>query len=107
MCWSARAPCNMWVEPHGELMVRINEHVANISKGFLNHCVSRHFHLCHDRDPRLLTFYGIDRITQHWRGTDLKKAISQNETQWLYRLSTMQPLGLNIELNLNCFLTNK
>lgn len=25
------------------------------------------------RSP-LLTFYGLDRITQHWRGTDLKKS---------------------------------
>lgn len=89
-----------------KLRVRINEHVANISKGFLNHSVSRHFRMVHNRDPRLLTFYGIDKIASNWRGTDLKKAVSQNETQWLYRLQTMQPQGLNIELDLNCFLTN-
>lgn len=46
-----------------KLRVQINEHVANISKGFLNHSVSQHFRMFHDRDPRLLTFYGINRIT--------------------------------------------
>lgn len=90
-----------------KLRVRINEHVANISKGLLNHSVSRHFGMFHNRDPHLVTFYGIDKITPHWRGTDLKKAVSQNETKWLYRLHTMQPQGLNIELDLNCFLTNE
>ena len=90
-----------------ELKVRINEHVANILKGFPNHSVSRHFEACHNKDPRLLTFYGIDRVISHWRGTDLKKTVSQNETKWLHRLRTMQPLGLNIDLDLNCFLTNE
>lgn len=89
-----------------KLRVRINEHVAKISKSFLNHSASRHFRMFHNRDPRLLTFYGIDKITPHWRGTDLKKAVSQNETKCLYRLYTMQPQGLNIELDLNSFLTN-
>ena len=89
-----------------ELKVRINEHVANIIKGYPEHSVSKHFDLYHNRDPSLLKFYGIDRITKHWRGTDLTKAVSQNETQWIHRLRTMRPLGLNIELDLNCFLTD-
>lgn len=36
----------------------------------------------------------------------MKRAVSQNETKWLYKLQTMQPYGMNIELDLNSFLTN-
>lgn len=68
----------------GQLKTRINEHLANIKKGYLNHSVSRHFKLFHNSDPILLTFYGIDKISKHWRGTHMKRAISQNENHWLY-----------------------
>lgn len=89
-----------------QLKVRINEHLTNIKKGYPNHSVSRHFKLYHDSDPSLCTFYGIDKISRDWRGTHMKRAISRNETYWLYKLRTMQPHGMNIDLDLNCFLTN-
>lgn len=89
-----------------QLKVRINEHLTNIKNGYPNHSVSRHFKLCHDSDPSLCTFYGIDKISRDWRGTHMKRAVSKNETYWLYKLQTMQPHGMNIDLDLNCFLTN-
>ena len=51
-------------------------------------------------------FYGIDKISRHWRGTHMVRSVSQNEMKWVHKLRTMQPSGLNIELDLNCFLTD-
>lgn len=82
------------------------EHVNRIKKGFKHYSLSNHFRLFHGRYPSGLTFCGIKRVESHWRGGNLKRAISHNETQWIHRLRTMNPMGLNIELDLNCFLSN-
>lgn len=63
------------------LGVRLREHVNRIKKGFKHHSFSNHFRLFHRRDPSGLTFCGIDKIEGHWRGGNLKRAISRNETQ--------------------------
>ena len=89
-----------------QLKTRIKEHLANIKKSFPNHSVSRHFASHHGSDPGLCTFYAIDKITRNWRGTHMTRSVSQNEMKWVHRLQTMQPSGLNIELDLNCFLAN-
>lgn len=88
------------------LCVRIREHITNIRKGFPKHNLSRHFDEFHHRDPSALVFYGIDTIKDHWRGGSRKKWISQNETRWIYRLDSLVPRGLNVDIDLNCFLTN-
>lgn len=56
-----------------KLRTRINKHIANIKSEFVKHSVSRHFKQFHNRDSKLLTFYGIDKISRHWRGTHLKR----------------------------------
>lgn len=89
-----------------ELRVRLREHVTNIKKGYKDHSLSNHFRVAHNRDPSLLTFSGIDRVHAHWRGGNLKRLISQNESSWIYKLGTSSPNGLNIEFDLNCFLSN-
>ena len=53
-----------------------------------------------------MTFYGIDRIKEHWRGENKTIKVSQNETRWIYTLDTLQPAGMNIDVDLNCLLTN-
>lgn len=89
-----------------ELHVRVREHIKNIKKGFNKHSVSRHFRDYHNRDPAQMTFYAIDKIKGHWRGENKKIKVSQNETKWIFLLDTLQPMGMNIDLDLNCFLTN-
>lgn len=88
------------------LRVRIREHINNIKKGFPKHNLSRHFNEYHRRDPSGLIFYGIDTIKEQWRGGNKKILISQNETRWIHRLDSLVPRGLNVEIDLNCFLSN-
>lgn len=89
-----------------KLHIRIREHVTNIKNGFKKHSVSRHFRDHHNRDPSGMLFYGIDKIKGHWRGDNKKTKVSQNETRWIFQLDTLQPSGMNIDVDLNCFLTN-
>lgn len=49
------------------LFIRIVEHNDNIRKGFKQHSVSNHYRLKHNSDPTALSFFGIDRVYQHWR----------------------------------------
>lgn len=53
-----------------------------------------------------MNFYAIDKIKGHWRGENKRIKVSQNETKWILNLYTLQPAGLNIDLDLNCILTN-
>lgn len=36
----------------------------------------------------------------------MKQKISKNETEWIYKLNTRTPLGMNIAIDLNCFIAN-
>ena len=88
------------------LMVRIKEHVVNIENGFPKHNVSRHFAEKHNKDPKQLMFWGIDKFNKPWRGAHLVRTISQKESQWIHSLNTLVPNGLNVEFDVNCFLSN-
>lgn len=57
---------------------RINKHLNNIKNGFPKHSPSNHFRIYHNRDPRLASFCGIDRVEPHWRGANMKQKISKN-----------------------------
>lgn len=88
------------------LRVRIAEHLANIQKGFQYHSVSLHFKEKHNQDPSLLQFCGVDVVYQSWRGSNRVRDLSQRETRWIFLLKCLFPRGMNIELDLNCFISN-
>lgn len=50
------------------LHVRVGEHSINIKKGLKTHSVSRHFRMCHHRDPKGLKFWGIKKVSTLERG---------------------------------------
>ena len=89
-----------------KLSIRIGEHLNNIKKGFKKHSLSMHFRIYHNRDPTLAQFCGIDTVESHWRGGNRKIAISKNETFWICELDTIQPKGMNKDLDINCFISN-
>lgn len=88
-----------------QLKVRSCEHIKKIKKGVETHSVSRHFKLKHNKDPSLVTVNGIERIEGHWRGMDRLNEVSRRETHWIYLMNTLYPNRLNIDIDLNCFLT--
>ena len=88
------------------LRVRTRESIQNIRNGFPKHDLSRHFEEKHHKDPSCLTFYGVDIIKDHWRGGNKKIQVSQNETRWIHRLGSLAPRGLNLDIHLNCFISN-
>lgn len=87
--------------------VRIAEHVNNIKKGLITHSVSKHFRRYHDRNPRHLKFWGIERVNPHWRGGNYIRQLSQRESMWIHETQVLFPNGLNVEFDLNCFISNK
>lgn len=86
--------------------VRMNEHIANIKKGFPKHSLSKHFDQCHDRNPVGTSFMAIDQFNPSWRGSHVKREISKLETKWIYWLHSYRRCGLNIEWDVNAFINN-
>ena len=89
------------------LHMRVDEHVRNIKKGFINHNVSRHFKLVHPKHPKSLQFWGIERVTNHWRGGNLIRQLSKRESYWIHETEVLAPGGLNIDFDINCFITDR
>lgn len=106
--YALRCPCGlMYIGRTKRLLrVRIAEHVHNITIGYKDHNVSLHFKLHHGQDPAELLFWGIDHIKQSWRGGNIIRDLSKKETQWIFLTDTLSPKGLNIELDINCFISD-
>lgn len=85
---------------------RIREHIQNIRKGYPKHSVSKHFDRYHNRDPRGLQFWAIQKYKAHWRGSHKVRELSKNESKWIFQMGTLEPHGLNIEFDLNCFISD-
>lgn len=88
------------------LKICIREHVQNILKGFDKHSVSKHFVICHNKDPTQLKFWGIEPFVRHWQGSHKVRTLSQLESKWIFTLDTFAPRGLNVEFDLNSFISN-
>lgn len=88
------------------LKTRVKEHIRNIIKGYPKHSVSKHFLNTHNKDPSQLQFWGIEKYKKSWRGEHKIRTISQKESRWIYTLKTLTPRGMNVEFDLNCFLSN-
>ena len=103
-----KCPCGlMYVgRTKRQLKVRIGEHVKNIRLGYKDHNVSLHFKTHHNQDPSGLRFWGIDVIKPTWRGNNMVRDLSKRETLWIYLLDTLTPKGLNVELDVNCFISD-
>lgn len=88
------------------LKIHIAEHIHNIRIGFKDHNLSLHFKLHHNQDPSGLKFWGIDHIKPAWRGSNMVRELSKRETQSIYLTDSLTPRGLNIDLDLSCFISD-
>lgn len=106
--YAMQCPCGlMYIGRTKRLLrVRIAEHIANIKIGFKDHNVSLHFKLKHNQDPSGLKFWGVDHLRPKWRGSNLVRDLSRRETQWIFLADTLSPRGLNVDLDINCFISD-
>lgn len=88
------------------LWKRIREHIQNIRSGYPKHSVSRHFALHHNKDPTHIKFWAIDKYKPHWRGSNKIRELSKSESRWIFEMCTLSPRGLNIDFDLNCFISD-
>lgn len=86
------------------LKKRIAEHIHNIKIGFKDHSVSLRFKQWHNRDPSGLRFRGIDKVHPFWRGINRVRELSKCETKWIDLTNTLSLRGMNIKLDMNCFI---
>lgn len=93
----------MPVQAKRTLAKRVSEHIYNITIGFKEHSLSLHFREKHNRN---LKFWVIDKLHPRWRGANMVQEISKRESHWIFLTNTLCPNGLNIELDLNCFISN-
>ena len=83
-----------------KLKVRVQEHINNIKKGMETHGVPLHFKHVHKMDPKGLKFTGVAHVKKHWRGGSYENKIDQTEVEWIYNMGSLQPKGLNVDLDL-------
>lgn len=76
-----------------KLHCRINQHRANIKKGFLVNVLSRHFLVCLGNGPFTFSVPHIDYVplqVSNWF-----EQLKKKEMFWIYRVGTFQPFNLN------------
>lgn len=87
-----------------KLKTRIREHWRNIRLGVLTHNLSLHYKQKHDQNPLGSIFWVIEVVSSWWRGENLDTKLSKKEGEWIYKLGTITPGGLNADFELKCFL---
>lgn len=73
----------------------------------VSHNMSRHFKLFHQRNPKSLKFWGIERVTKHWRGGNFIRQLSKRESYWIFETRVLCPEGLNVDFDPNCFISDR
>lgn len=87
--------------------MRVREHMANIRKVKKEHSVPKHFRMAHNKDPSGVKFWGIEKATKHRRRGNYIRQMSKRESFWIYETKVLAPLGMNLDFDLNCFISDK
>lgn len=86
-----------------QLRRRIGEHLRDIRHG-RDTPLARHVNEMHGGDPRCIKFLVIEVIRPTERRGDIDRTILQKEVEWIHRLRTMEPHGLNDQMFFGCFI---
>lgn len=74
--------------------------------GILTHNLSLHYKQKHNQDLTGSIFWVMEVVTGWWRGENLDTKLSRKEGEWIYKLGTLTPGGLNSDFELKCFLND-
>ncbi|XP_066454507.1 uncharacterized protein [Eleutherodactylus coqui] len=86
-----------------QLRRRIQGHLGNINRKEATP-LSNHMRSVHQGDISQLKFQGLEKIRSYGRRGDTDKRLLQKETEWIFRLKSVHPQGLNEILSFNCFI---
>ncbi|XP_056380387.1 uncharacterized protein LOC130275860 [Hyla sarda] len=82
---------------------RIREHVCDIQNR-RDTPVSLHMWAKHGGDTRCISFCAMEVIRKSPRGGEWDRRILQKESEWIFRMRSVSPFGLNERLTYSCFL---
>ena len=82
------------------LKQRISEHKRSIRRADPNYPVACHFTDCSHTAPSL---QGIEHIKLP-RGGNIDRKLCQRELFWINELGSLQPMGLNVDFDMNVML---
>lgn len=101
-----KCPCGLVYigQTKRQLKIRISEHKTAIRTKNATYAMARHYMEANHGSPASLKFWGIEKISLPPRGGDIVNKLLCREAYWIYTLNTLEPNGLNEELNLSCFL---
>ena len=101
-----KCPCGLAYigQTKRQLKLRISEHKTAIRTQNITYAMARHYKQANHGSPASLRFWGIEKITPPPRGGDIINKLLCREAFWIHTLGSLEPLGLNEELNLTCFL---
>lgn len=105
MYYNVRAPYSMWEERNALCGNAFGSTYRILKKVFQN-SVSPHFALHHDKDPALLKFWAIEKYKLHWWGSNKVRELSKSESKWIFEMGTLAHFGLNIDFDINCFISD-
>lgn len=86
-----------------ELRRRVLEHIGDIENK-RDTPVAKHMLGMHPKNPLCIKFCVVEMIKSKGRRGDVDKLLQQKETEWIYRMKTMSPSGLNDILSYKPFL---
>ena len=101
-----KCPCGLVYigQTKRNLKIRIAEHKAAIRNGNMDYAIARHYKDKGHGSAATLKFIGLEKIELPPRGGDMKKLLLKQESFWIFELNTVEPYGLNENLDLSPFL---
>lgn len=99
-------PCNkMYIgKTKRQLRIRLGEHMREIGEKNPDKPVARHFAQFHQGKLSGMRVKGIYVLNLSSRRGNYDQVLQQKEKWWIFRLGSLVPMGLNMELNLQPFL---
>lgn len=86
-----------------QLKQRIAEHRSTIRRKDDTYPLACHF-MEMEHTVASLRYIGIEKVETPRRGGDLDRILLQREAEWIHRLDSLAPRGLNVDFDLRCFL---
>lgn len=105
LIYMATCPCprNYVGKTTRQLRKRVGEHLGNIRRGE-DTPLATHMQIFHPGQEKNLSFIGLEIVRKSPRGGNFDNKLLRKEAQWIFRIDSQSPKGLNEALNFGCFI---